>query len=208
MAGINNRSNLQTDPIRNFRFLVQFHPHTKMNVEFRPTLGFTSISGLAAQTESIPYREGGYNTTVHQIPGQTTFSPITMQRGVMLGSAQNWQWMKRLFSVTDLTGADPGFRTDIDIWVLNHPQTNQAWSEIGLNPGGPTGALDLAQETAVMKFRVYNAWPTAVAYSDLSAGDNALLVEQMSLVHEGFNVTLRAADQTGPWTGDNDVTTF
>jgi phage tail-like protein len=43
-----------------------------------------------------------------------------------------------------------------------------------------------------MRFEVYNCWPTAVAYSDLNAGDNALLVEQMTLVHEGFNVNWAA----------------
>ena len=195
---INNRSNLLTDPIRNFRFLVQFKPHTDLatgaagDFSFKPTLGFTSVSGLAVQTESIPYREGGYNTTIHQIPGQTTFSPITMQRGLMLGTPQNWEWMRRLFAVVDRTGTyKPGFRADIDIWVLNHPQTNQAASEVALNPASPNDPVNLAAETAVLKFEVYNAWPTAVAYSDLNAGDNALLVEQMTLVHEGFNVTLK-----------------
>jgi phage tail-like protein len=39
-----------------------------------------------------------------------------------------------------------------------------------------------------MRFKVYNAWPTAVAYSDLNAGDNAIFVEQMTLVHEGFDI--------------------
>jgi hypothetical protein len=39
-----------------------------------------------------------------------------------------------------------------------------------------------------MRFKVYNAWITSLAYSDLNAGDNAILVEQMSLTHEGFEV--------------------
>ena len=39
-----------------------------------------------------------------------------------------------------------------------------------------------------MRFKVFNAWPTTVAYSDLNAGDNALYVEQMTLVHEGFDI--------------------
>lgn len=206
---INNRSQLSTDPIRNFRFLVQFEPHaTFNNVTWRPTLGFTSISGLAVQTESIPYREGGYNTTIHQIPGQTTFSPITMQRGVMLGTQQNLQWMRRLFSVgeRDTAATNPGFRSDITIWVLNHPQVNSAGSEIGANisSGYGTGLpgdqlLDDAQkknETPVMRFKVYNAWPTAVAYSDLNAGDNALVVEQCTFVHEGFDVSLKSIDSS------------
>jgi hypothetical protein len=48
-----------------------------------------------------------------------------------------------------------------------------------------------------MRFKVYNCWPTSIAYSDLNAGDNALFVEQMTLVHEGFDVnfgTTLAAD--------------
>ena len=78
---INNRSNLLTDPIRNFRFLVTFIPQDSNNTTLSKlktaTFGFTSVSGMAVTTDSIPYREGGYNTTVHQIPGQTTFAPIT-----------------------------------------------------------------------------------------------------------------------------------
>ncbi|WP_461098498.1 phage tail protein, partial [Staphylococcus aureus] len=50
--------------------------------------GFTSITGLAINTQSIPYREGGYNTTIHQIPGMTTFSPVTFQRGTITGNTQ------------------------------------------------------------------------------------------------------------------------
>lgn len=195
---LNNRSNLLTDPIRNFRFIVQFKPHSQdWGVQFKPTLGFTSVSGLAAQTEPIPYREGGYNTTIHQIPGQTTFSPITMQRGVMLGTSQNWEWMKRLFSVTDLPNATgkSGFRCDISIWVLNHPSPGTAGSgengngEIGIESG--TTAITNEIASAVAVFRVFNAWPTSVAYSDLNAGDNALMVEQCTFVHEGFDVSLK-----------------
>jgi len=37
---------------------------------------------------------------------------------------------------------------------------------------------------------VYNAWPTALAYSDLDAGANQLLIEQMTLAHEGFDFGL------------------
>ena len=39
-------------------------------------------------------------------------------------------------------------------------------------------------------FRIFNAWPTALAYSDLDAGANQLLIEQMTLAHEGFDFGL------------------
>jgi phage tail-like protein len=184
---INNRSTLATDPVRNFRFLVTFQPHDKTNPAFgaaTTTLGFTSVSGMAVTTDSIPYREGGYNTTVHQIPGQTTFAPITLQRGVILGTKQNWEWMRNLFATVQGGGTTrslaTNFRCDLEIQVLAHPIP-----KAGEGAGGAAGATT---DYTAMRFKVYNCWPTSVAYSDLNAGDNALFVEQMTLVHEGFDL--------------------
>jgi len=183
---LNNRSTLLTDPVRNFRFLVTFIPHDTTNAGLKPlasaTFGFTSVSGMSVTTDSIPYREGGYNTVVHQIPGQTTFTPITLQRGVLLTQRQNWDWMKHLFATVAAHGSSlqkaQSFRCDLDIAVLSHPIPSATTDD---NTASAT-------DHVAMRFRVYNAWPTAVAYSDLNAGDNALFVEQMSLVHEGFDV--------------------
>jgi len=177
----NLRSTLETDPIRNFRFLATFTPSSTGNgfaENFKATVGFTQISGLTVTTESIPYREGGYNTNVHQIPGQTSFSPLTFTRGMVFGTDQNWNWMKRLFQISGGTDATDGqFRCTIDVKVLKHP--------------GHT--VTAVNDNIAMRFRVYNAWITSVAYSDLNAGDNALMVEQMSVVHEGFEMTLAGA---------------
>jgi phage tail-like protein len=185
MAVINNRSTLLTDPLRNFRFLVTFQPQgglTDIGLT-QATIGFTSVSGLSVATDSIPYREGGYNTTVHQIPGQTTFTPLTLQRGVLIGSKQNWDWMRNLFATVtagnSTRAVDQNFRCDLEIAVLSHPI-----------PGSPNAndTSVTSQDHVAMRFKVYNAWPTSVAYSDLNAGDNALFVEQMTLVHEGFDI--------------------
>lgn len=198
---INNRSSLATDPIRNFRFLVTFKPHTASYTATGAsagngassmkdiTFGFTSVSGLAVTTDSIPYREGGYNTTFHQLPGQSSFSPVTLQRGVQVGTRQGWDWMRQLFQTiqgtggltqndTDLIG---NFRCDLEISVLSHPIPG---SGSGQGAGGGTASDD----HVALRFNVYNAWITAIAYSDLNAGDNAIFVEQMTLVHEGFDV--------------------
>jgi len=199
---INNRSNLLTDPLRNFRFLVTFKPLTSVGgaptsaattaLGNATTFGFTSVSGMAVTTDSIPYREGGYNTTVHQIPGQTTFAPITLQRGVILGYNQNYEWMRNLFATVQGGGstrsATDNFRCDLEIAVLSHPIPSAG--ETAQNSPATT-------DHVAMRFNVYNCWPTAVAYSDLNAGDNALFVEQMTLVHEGFDVNW-AANLTTP----------
>lgn len=189
---INNRSTLETDPIRNFRFLVTFKPLNNSDATWLPaaggkvTVGFTSVSGLSVTTDSIPYREGGYNTTVHQIPGQSSFSPLTLQRGVVLGTKQHWEWMRQLFATvqggTGKASQKTNFRCDIEIAVLSHPIAGS-----GAN-NATTGNSTSYDDHVAIRFLVYNAWVTSVAYSDLNAGDNAILVEQVSLVHEGFDV--------------------
>ena len=192
----NSRSTLATDPVRNFRFLVTFQPQETNNaLTFDTTVGFTSVSGLAVTTDSIPYREGGYNTTVHQIPGQTSFTPLTLQRGVVLGTRQNWDWMKQMFATVQAGGStlatSRNFRCDLEIAVLNHPIPSS-----GANVTGATaGATNAGADEVAMRFKVYNAWPTTVAYSDLNAGDNALYVEQMTLVHEGFDLNWSSFDK-------------
>lgn len=188
----NNFSSLATDPLRNFKFHVNIQHQVRGNGTARKnlvSLGFTSVSGLSMTTEAIPYRQGGYNTTVHQIPGQTTFSPVTLQRGVALGTDHSWHWMRQLFSVIAGNGNFDGgvtpnksFRCKVDINVLDHPITTDR--------NGATGG---AATPIRMRFRLYNAWISALSYSDLNAGDNALLVEQMTIVHEGFNMLMSDA---------------
>jgi phage tail-like protein len=189
MAAITNTlSNLMTDPVRNFRFLVTFQPTADWKDTVKPAkMGFVSLSGLSVTTEPIAYREGGYNTNVHQIPGQSAFTPITLSKGVMLGQESNMAWMKRLFSVITPSvtqGVGAGFRCNIDIQVLSHP-----------NPQASTGAAATQVQASTpydqhtsLRFKVYNAWITSLSYSNLDAGANTLMVEEMSLVHEGFDV--------------------
>lgn len=190
MAGqqlyLNQRSHAASDPIRNFRFLVRFTPlDASFPVNFSPTLGFMSVSGLAMTTEAIPYREGGMNTTVHYLPGQQTFSPVSLIRGVVPGSKQNWHWFQQLFDVgytvnrNEDTGTPTGhFRCVVSISVLAHPTPLINDYE----------SITSSNDWIVQKFYLLNAWPTNIAYSDLNAADNAVLVEQMTLVHEGLSV--------------------
>lgn len=215
-TNINLRGTLETDPIRNFRYLVKFQPRVgpaDFGTNFDVKIGFTAVSGLAMSTEAIPYRQGNYNTSVHQVPGQTSFSPVTFQRGVMLGTDQNWRWMKKLYSVDGASGiGGPGqdFRVRVVIDVLSHPNPgSRATQGGGGNPnndavGGGGFRGGVAEGTAVqddhvaLKIGLANAWITSVAYSDLNAGDNAVMVEQMTVVHEGMDIVWASSD----WSAD------
>jgi phage tail-like protein len=189
----NTLSTLMTDPVRNFKFLVTFLPTSDWKDASKPAkMGFVSLSGLTVTTESIAYREGGYNTNVHQIPGQSAFSPITLSKGVMLGQSSNAKWMKRLFSVMTpsvTSGVGAGFRCNLDIQVLSHPNPQGS-------TGGASGQADNPEDQHTsLRFKVYNAWISSLAYSNLDAGANTLMVEEMSLVHEGWDVAY-ATDYT------------
>jgi phage tail-like protein len=177
---INRFSTIATDPLRSFRFFAEFTAaegtvfDNKITSGF--TGGFTNISGLNITTQSIQYREGGYNTTVHQIPGMTTFSPITLQRGVLAGNDQAITWMRGLFAAAAgdglaTTTAAKTFRVNVDIYVMDHPNANATSSN-----------------TPKMKFTVHNAWLTGLNYTDLNANDGSLFFESMQLVHEGLTV--------------------
>jgi len=136
---------------------------------------------LGINTQSIPYREGGYNTTIHQIPGMTTFTPITFQHGTLTSNLQGIKWMRGLFAAAAGEGIALGgkdFRCNVDIYVLDHP------AQIG-------DADDMVTK-AKMHFKVHNAWITTLQYSDLNAGDQNILFEQMTLVHEGLSVGVMA----------------
>lgn len=193
---------LNSDPLRNFRFLVT------INNSAIPTLihmGFMAISGLAVNNEVIPYREGGNNTTTRKMPGQSEFGPITLTRGLLAapvtggtqaGTNELYKWFTQIFSVG--IGAGFGsdttdFRVGVTIDVLAHPITH-----------GPGAAGNEQPTTPPIKARfiVQNAWPMSYSFTDLEAGGNAVLIETLTLAHEGWGV-ITAKQALGNYVGSS-----
>ena len=176
-------STIATDPLRSFRFYAEFHTPDEGVTGAQGALskkivngwvgGFASIDGLNINTQAIPYREGGFNTTVHQIPGMTTFQPVTFSRGVLAGNDQAMTWMRGMFAAAAGNGlassATNSFRVNIIVYVQNHPNA------------GTTN-------TDKMAFKIHNAWITGLNYSTLDATNGAILFETMTLTHEGLSV--------------------
>ena len=170
-------AHIATDPLRNFKFLVSIYPASGAAIN----IGFMSVSGLNVTNSVIAYREGGMNTVTQKLPGQSDFSPIVLSRGVAIGHSEDIAWLKQIFAVTQgsagTVGAGNDFRRNVEIAVLAHPVTS--------------GSVPISAT-----YFVYNAWPTALAYSDLDAGANQLLISQMTLAHEGWDYAL-ATSVTG-----------
>lgn len=178
MSNTSSKSHISTDPIRNFKFDVRILH--EINGKNLARMGFMNMSGLAATTEVIPYREGGNNTTQRKMPGQTTFGDVTLSKGVILGGTEPWDWMKQIFSTNageGFAGPTTDFRTDVTIAIRAHPVTNNLWAP------------------RYVRFRLYRAWITGVAFSELDAGGNAVYVQQLTLAHEGYEMTM--ADKPG-----------
>jgi phage tail-like protein len=197
---IDDRGSILTDPLRSFRFKAVFEPAnggtafdsriisstgtgTGVNQGF--TGGFTNVSGLSQAVTPIQYREGGYNTTLHQIPGMTATSPISMSRGVLWGNDQSITWMRGVLAVAAGEGLNVSntdysatFRCNIKLFVMDHP-----------NSDGHTN-------DPRMGFLIRNAWLAGVSYTNLDATSNTIMMEDMSFVHEGISVFFTETDGT------------
>jgi len=189
---IDDRGSILTDPLRSFRYKAVFEPAnggtafdsriisatgTGTGAKQGFTGGFTNISGLSQSVEPITYREGGYNTTMHQIPGLASFSPIGMSRGVLWGNDQAITWMRGVLAVAAGEGLNVStldysstFRCNIKIYVMDHPNA------------------EAKENDPRMGFLVRNAWLSQASYTDLNATSNGLLMEDMTFQHEGLSV--------------------
>jgi len=178
---IKSRSREQADPLRNFKFQVEMYQSDPLIKKAIGNMGFTSVDGLNMSTEMIPYREGGWNTNPHKMPGMTDFSPVTLSSGVFYTKSGMWDAARQMFSVQwgqgtlNQSGANSEYRFDAIIRVFDHPVTRGTGAAVNNDPRG-----------AVLAFQLYNAWVANVAYSGLNALDNAILVQQLTLHHEGL----------------------
>lgn len=183
---IDDRGTILTDPLRKFRFKVEFTPVDTGNTFDSRIVsnttggfsgGFSSITGLSATTQAIPYREGGFNTTIHQVPGMVTYQPVTFTRGVLYGNDQAITWMRGLNAVASGEGLSVDninhpsqFRCNVKISVMDHPNADNTTND------------------QRMVFILRNAWIAALAYDDLNAAANEILYETMTIIHEGLSV--------------------
>ena len=177
---LKDRTRLTSDPIRNFKFQVEFLHSDDRIAKSLGTMGFVGVDGLAMSTEMVTYREGGWNTNPHKLPGMTDFAPLTLTAGVFANKPGMWNLAKQMFAVqwgNGTIGIGEDFRFDMTIRVLDHPVTRGDASGVQGKPDG-----------AVLAYQVYNAWVGSVAFGGLNAMDNQVLIHNMTVHHEGFDV--------------------
>jgi phage tail-like protein len=199
---------LRTDPLRNFKFRVSIAPNdtadsSNLNslAKHLDALGFAQMSGIAVTNEVIPYREGGMNTHPHKMVGQSDFAPVSLARGVFASQEQLYLWQQFIHSwqggVNNISSAGAkgsrgngidttdgtDYRCTVSVHVYDHPVTNSSYKydvdpSVDSNPSLPKR----------LTVKLFNAWPGSFSISDLNAGDNGILIQQLQLHHEGFTM--------------------
>lgn len=120
---------------------------------------FAECTGLEATMEPKTIREGGANYGVHQRAGHVTFATVVLRRGMTL-NRDLWSW----FQAATLQG---GYTRRLDVEIVH---------------------LDLDGRTPVRTWRLDRALPVKFKSADLSARSGEVAIEELHLVHEGFQL--------------------
>jgi phage tail-like protein len=102
-----------TDPVGNYRFVLE--------LGFLEAGSFSECTGLAAETKTFEYREGGRNASILKFPELGNVTNVTLKRGVLSDEAADvlFLWHEDVRNGTFNATANPNRRpsdpdTDID----------------------------------------------------------------------------------------------
>lgn len=154
----------------NTQFVVNAHRFDPYkNFKFRViwdgriVAGVSKVGALKLSTEPVEHREGGDPSTVRKSPTVTKYEDITLERG-LTHDLEFENWAKMVWNPEGDAGMSlRNFRKDLRIELLNE-----------------AGQVAKA-------FKVYRAWVKDYqALPELDSNGNAIAIEMMTLVHEGW----------------------
>lgn len=191
----------RTDPLRNFKFQVQIIPTGNALKSYSPhlnKLGFSTMSGLSVTNDLLAYREGGMNTHTHKMVGMSDFSAVSFVRGVFARGDELWRWQQFIHSwqggvQNGSTGLTDGgnYRCDIVVQVYDHPTTSSNYTYAN---GDTLTAVNAKPGNVRLVMKLFNCWPGVFSLGGLSAGDSGLLVQELTVHHEGFVIAWTPED--------------
>ena len=157
------------DPYKNFKFRVLW--------DGRYVAGVSRISALKRTTEVVEHREGGDPSSPRKSPGQTTYAPIVLERGVT-HDREFEQWANKVWNYGSLLGGEVSlkdFRKDIIIDIYNE-----------------------AGQKAI-SYKVFRCWVSEYqALPDLDANCDTVMIQSITLVHEGWDRDYEVTEPTEP----------
>lgn len=157
------------DPYKNFKFRIKW--------DGRYVAGVCKISALKRTTEMVKHRDGGDPSTSRKSPGRTEFEDITLERGVT-HDTEFEAWASKVWQIGAGLGAEVSlkdFRKDIIIDFYNE-----------------AGQLAIS-------YKVYRCWVSEYqALPDLDANANAVAIQNLKLVNEGWERDVSVIEPSEP----------
>lgn len=149
----------RADPYKNFKFKIKF----KDGKDY--VAGVSKVSALKRTTDVVEHRDGGDPSSSRQSPGRTKYEQITLERGVTHDTDFE-KWASQVYNFGGKNGGESSlknFRRDLIIEVYN---------ESGQK---------------VLAYTVFRCWVSEYqALPDLDANANAVAIESIKLVNEGW----------------------
>ena len=174
---------IRDDPYAVFNFQVEFPDVGIDGGEVRG--GFSEVSGLNVEQETISYRNGNDRSlAVRQLPGLVRYGNIVLKRGV-IGGLELWQWIEQSLQGIGIEAS----RLELDQRVLE---------TAGLvNPD--VAQVVAAPANAVHLFgRVYHLEVRREAADQLRRSGRVELPDERAEFFTGFFVALAAPDRAQP----------
>jgi phage tail-like protein len=122
---------------------------------------FSECSGLDFETEVFDYKEGGLNSRLHRFPTRWKFNNLVLKKGIAEDGQPLWDWAESM-----VKNANTGkFET--------HTVTITLFDVEGKNP--------------VRTWTYMDAYPIKWAATALTADQNAIAIETLTLAHQGMD---------------------
>lgn len=157
------------DPYKNFKFRLKW--------DGRYVAGVSKASSLSRRTEIITHREGGDPSLLRQMPGHTSYEPITLERGVTHDLAFE-EWANKVWNIGSGLGQEvslKNFRKDVILELMN---------EAG---------------QVAMAYIIYRCWVSEfTALPNLDANGNEVAIQSITLVHEGWERDAAVTEPSEP----------
>lgn len=143
------------DPYKNFKFRVKW--------DGKYVAGVSTVSALTRTTETVEHREGGDPSTQRISPTTTSYSEITLERGVT-HDPEFEKWANLVHSVEgDAAMSLKNFRKDIILELLNE------------------------QGSVAKAYKIFRCWVSEYqALPDLDSNGGEVAIERIVLQNEGW----------------------
>ncbi|MDN3645215.1 phage tail protein [Pontixanthobacter aestiaquae] len=154
------------DPYRSHKFRL------KWDGEY--VAGFSKVSALSRSVNVVTHRSGGDPSVSRQMPGQSEYPAITLERGVTHDPAFE-QWANKVWDYHNSAHDD-------------EPQGTSN-KDVSLKDFRKDVVLELYNEAGqkVMAYTIFRCWPSEfAALPEMDADGNAVAISRLKLENQGW----------------------